>query len=103
MLPIIPLLILGFIGLWAFKGWETLYFVGEMMVESRSYPSDRNPFKRGLRKIYRNKQLSDLPYDIYVLVEVNRLLKTMKYVLADIDDQPELTKKLMENLNEKRN
>ena len=86
------ILMLLMFAVWILKGWETLYFAGEMMVETRSYPNDRNPFKIGLRKIYRNKQLSDLPYDIYVLVEVNRLFKTMKYTLADIDDQPQLTK-----------
>lgn len=88
---------------WALKGWDTLYYVGDILLETRHYPSDRSPFKRALRKIYRNKQLSELDYDIYCLKEVNRITKTVKYTLATMDDQPELTKKLKESLSEKRN
>lgn len=85
-----------------FGKWENRYEANGAIVDVRVYPGDWNVFKTPMRKIYRPKNLSDMPYDIYVLTKLDRFRKLRIYTLANLDDEPEFTANLQRMHNEKR-
>src|ERR1700745_430304 len=94
----------GFLFFWFFLLiWKNQYIANGRIVDIRRYPNDWNVFKTPMRKIYRPKNLSDMPYDIYVLTKLDRFKKIRYYQLANLDDEPEFTANLQRMHNEKRN
>lgn len=80
--------------------WKNRYYYKEKLIDMRLY-GEWNPFKRALRKIYRPKSISDMPYDIYILTKVDRFKKIRTYQLASMDDDIEFTNSLKRNRDER--
>ena len=83
------------------KNWIAEYYVANELVEIKDY-GVKNIFFSPFRKIYRPKKYAgkNFEFDIFVLEKFSRLNKKMKYYLATLDDEKELTDKLKEQSNE---
>ena len=90
--------VVGLIACWVFLPWKSVYYVDSQIIDTKTY-GDFNIFKNPFRKIYRNRVYSNLEYDIFCLKSVNRFRKITKYVLTNLDDEPEVIQKIKENQN----
>jgi len=81
---------------WLFKPWESIYMVENEIIDVKTY-GEINIFRAPFRKIYRNRVYSELEYDIFCLKSCNRLTKINKYILATLDDEPEILKQIKGN------